>query len=267
MNFKNTFLQTGLAVLLTGFVLLASGASSACFAQEARTESDSAIIARHLHEMKVEYALDEFSDHSYNAQYSDHDLDSILAETRTAITCGRVLYAPDSAFKIVVVEGQGCGERCHAFYKTWLHFNDGSGMVLSDAGFENVTAIEKLPDGNYLVWERMQGITIIYGVDEIAVTLLTVTGHEIKHTAFPQPPSLQDDESKNPYGSFRLHQIFDDSVKLTVRFDRQNNTLNYRYLDYNFTGDMNDANVYSGSFLYTNGAFVLKEETSKPYSE
>lgn len=219
-------------------------------------------MARHIHDVKVEYALEEFSDHSFNAHYSDKELDSLLAEYGTSVSGGKFIYAPDSTFKIFVVEGESCGAYCNPFWETWLHFNDGSGMVITKAGFENVSSIEVLSDGKYLVWENTWGRSGPRGIEQICVTHLSVKGHELNYYKFPSIPSQGEDVSTDPQGSFCVYQTSDAETNLIVNYDPDNSHLDYQYT-YTSWGDEKDDSltVYSGYFVYKQGLFVHEIET------
>ncbi len=228
------------------------------------SEGDSAILSRHIHEVKVEYAVEEFSDHSFNSHYSDKELDSLLNENGIRIGKGKVIYAPDSAFKIFVVAGESCGAYCNPFWETWLHFNDGSGMVITKAGFENVTSIKFLPDGKYLVQEDSWGRSGPRGIEQICLTTLSVNGHEIKYFPFPSIPSQEEESYTDPQGTFCVYQTSDAETNLIADYDPKIFHLDYQYTFTNWGDETDDSlTVYSGYFIYKEGIFIHEQETVK----
>lgn len=230
-------------------------------------ESDSAILARHMHEVKVEYALEEFSDHSFNAGFTEQELDSIMALERTSIQDADMFYSPDSAFKIAVLEMEGCGAYCNPFWESWLHFNDGSELVIGNLDFARIQRIEKMPDGKYLIIDQMTGRSAIHVSVTNRATLISTHDHQYRTYAIPKIPS---EEMKYDSALFIGQSAFIDT-DLFIRYDNISARLNYQYATEDL-GDYSNSDslmLYNGYFQYENGAFIFKEEKSSviPYNE
>lgn len=248
--------------MLAGFVVLmttGNAISTAC-AYEPGLESDSSLLARHLHELKVEYALEEFSDHSFNAHLSDHDLDSLLLADGIRISGGEVIYAPDSSFKIFVVQGESCIGHCNPFWESWFHFNDGSGMVINHAGFNHITHIDQMIDDKYLIFEQRSGHSGLHYYSVKSARLLSVRGHELNFIPIPQPPHV----SGIPVDStvaFVTHQSVYVHHPQTMEYTAASRRLDYRYAEE--LPDVDSAVVYTGHYRYEHGAFVHKAENTQ----
>ena len=270
IRFRSNTLKTGLAVLLAGLffaVVCTTSENHAC--NGVPLPSDSAILAQHIRELKVEYAMEEFSDHSFNAHLTDKEIDSILNEDRIFVNEGTMIYAPDSSFMIAVVKTERCGSWCSPAWQTWLHFNDGSGMAIKHSGFENVTSIQKLSDGNYLVFEDTWSRTGIYGIVHKTATLLTIAGHELKYIPFPVVPSQSAYAHNDPQGSFRITQFMsEENPSLKLSYDTATQMLTYDYVhDGRWTSEDGKAIFYTGYFLYVAGAFEYRSESAKVIRE
>jgi hypothetical protein len=226
-------------------------------------ENDSTILARHKHEVRVEYALEEFSDHSFNANLPEHAIDSILNGRNISVNDSRVIYSPDSAFKIFLVRGEECEAHCNTFCESWLHFNDGSGMALADAGFGEVQRIEIMPDGKYLVYEQSSERSGAYRIEELSVKLLSIENHSLKYFNLPATPSIALNTDEEESFSFRVNQpnFVNSDLKLSLNDSAR---LNYQYAEdvgMGYSGD--SVRVYSGYFEYEAGQFIHKKEESQ----
>lgn len=252
---RKYILRAGLAVMLAGFIFAGPLYFSVCFAEEPKPESDSAILARHIREMKIENAIEEFSDHSFNSHLSEEQLDSILKENGITIRGGKVFYAPDSSFKIFVVYGESCGAYCNPYNKSWLHFNDSSHYVLNNAGFEGELEIVYLEDGKYLVietgWARPASVySIEYGVAKV----VSLSGHNMI------PAFVHKDELDDEYAMSHDQENFIESERY-MRYDPKKQRLNYQYAnDLSYCCGVDSAFVYKGYYQYEKGKFIQKDE-------
>lgn len=245
-----------LAAFSTASVSIAIGPDS-------KHESDSAILARHEHEVRVEYTLEEFSDHSFNAGYSEDELDSIMALDRTRIESSAMYYSPDSAFKIAVIEMEGCGAYCNPFWESWLHFNDGSDLVIAHLNFARIQKIEKMPDGKYLVIDQMSGRSGMQVDITTRATLISLQDYQFKTYTIPKIPS---EEMKYDSALFVIQSAFIDTSQY-IHYDAKTERLNYQYAVYtaDLSGDFSDSDsitMYNGYLQYEKGAFIFKEEKS-----
>lgn len=252
---KTKIFRTGLAVMLAGLFFGFALSSSASFAEEPPKESDSAILIRHIREMKIENAVEEFSDHSFNSHLSDRDLDSLLKDNGITITNGKVFYSPDSLLKIFVVFGESCGAYCNPYNKSWLHFNDSSHYVLNNAGFSGELEIVKLEGGRYLVietgWARPASV---YSVEYGLAKVVSLEDHSIL------PVFVHQDELDDDYSMGHEQEHFIESDRYIV-YDSKKQRLNYQFAnDLNFCCGVDSAYVYKGYYQYEKGQFIQKDE-------
>lgn len=241
----------GLMVVLT---TIFSNPGNAAFSSEP-PESDSAILARHIHDVKVEYAIEEFSEHSFNSHLTDQQLDSILKEDGITITGGSVTYAPDSSFKIFVVYGESCGAYCNPYNKSWLYFNDGSGYVINDVGFDGNLLIYSLPDGQYLIRDKFVTRDGPYSVEENTMTVVKLNEHLITRKPFLYTSGHTEDSFEAWQQNYIPSEFYVEYVDTTHQ------------LTYQFANDLqpdngkDSATIHTGYFQYTEGVFVHKKDS------
>ena len=252
--------KTGVAVMLAGFLFC----SIQVVAQnEPKPETDSSILMRHIRETRIEFAMEEFSDHSFNSGLTEEEIDSLLWLNRIRVSGGRVIYSPDSAFRIFIVNCESCGGYCNPFWRSWLHFNDGSGYVLNNPGFDDVDTVYRMPDGKYLVIESALFRTATDFTTSFSAKLFSLTDYKLQWIPFPQTPSGKTVKNE-PSGSFTTHQEYSsEKYKHFVQYDSVSGRLNYQhviYLDPQQRIDYDYAYVYSGYYQYTNGSFIHKNE-------
>jgi hypothetical protein len=262
-KFPHNIFRTGLAVMLAGLFFLVAIPARVTLAEEPKPESDSAILARHIREAKIGGSIEEFSEHSFNSHLSDTQLDSILAEDNMRITGGKVYYSPDSTFKVFVVEGEHCGAYCNPDYYSWLHFNDGSGMIINEADIAgSYVEIALLPDHRYLVIEsysaRPAGYYTIVGH---TARVISFDNHKmITHPAFV---SMDIDSDSTYYGQSQEFVI--DSAEY-LDYDASARQLRYQYgHDPAILNEGGSAYVRKGYFQLEEGKFVEKEHTITRY--
>jgi len=89
--------------------------------------------------------------------YTVEIIDSVLRESRMGFGGGNVHYAPDSAFKIYIIEGDGGGPYSNSMYHAFLHFKNGKRLDLED-NIDPITGIYKTGPFTYLAihhfWSR-----------------------------------------------------------------------------------------------------------------
>lgn len=269
MKKNKIFFKTGLAVMLAGFVVFVFGFTSSpgvVVYDGPPAETDSAILARHIHEVKVMYALEEFSDHSFNSHIDDAELDSILNEDKISVENAGCVYAPDSAFAIYYIEVISCGAYCNPMWESFLHFKGNPELVRNNAGFSHVDSIVKLPDGKYLIFEsEWARPASYYTVSLRLATLMYYDAVSLKYFAIPYH-SEENPENMSGHGSFVTMQHFTIDSLHYLQYDRRTRRLNFQYgTDFGLHSGNDSAIVTKGYFQYEDGQFVEKEISSSGY--
>lgn len=252
----------GIAAMLIGFAVFYMSSPSKSYAYDGPPpESDSAILARHIHEVKVANSIEEFSDHSFNSHYSEAQLDSILWEdSRMRIMRGEVNWSPDSAFRVCTVEIESCGGYCNPEWFSWLHFNDGTGLVIQDAGFSNINPIDIMPDGKYLVIETSYGRSATYACRTDVARLFLLKDHLIIHQAFTDTD--KDEVSDEPGKTMSVFSVGVCTNMITdckLEYSAEAHELTYVHGEEVYLTETPDSVfVFTGTFNYVNGFFILK---------
>jgi hypothetical protein len=92
--------------LLSFTILLTALHPGYSYAQQL-SEKDSLQILQYANQLNRQL-VKEMPDED-NKAYTDEIIDSILSSYRMGFGGGKVHYAPDSAFKIYIIDGNGCG--------------------------------------------------------------------------------------------------------------------------------------------------------------
>lgn len=248
---------TGLAAVLAGFVFIGNNIPAGYAADGPPFESDSVILERHKHEMRVEYTVEEFSDHSFNSHLTDDDMDSIMQDQRSSFVSANMYYSPDSAFRIAVLEIRSCGGSCNSDWYSWLHFNDGSGLVIKNPGYHDITGIYSLPDGKYLIIDSDEGGFGTYSCHSYAAEVISLEDHVI--TRHPIPDKREGHIVTGNY-SFGVSSCtyMPDACSLT--FESENNTMHYAYSDDpGPSAESDSVTVHSGIYFYADTSFIIKK--------
>lgn len=226
---------------------------------------DSVFLKQHIREAKLMYAVEEFSEHSYNGGFSDVVLDSLLSEQDMSFVSAHFIYAPDSSFVIHIVEMQSCGAYCNPVWETWIHFKDSIDLVFKSPEFANVTEIIKMPDGKYLLIETQSTRPAgFYTQTEHNSSLVSFPGHNI--VFHPVVCGKGDDKSDRFDKRFSIHQEFtmDEYTDFKLSYDAKTQTLNYAYAnDMNICCNVDSAYEWSGTMVYKNGCFNRQKETRR----
>jgi hypothetical protein len=226
---------------------------------------DSAFLKQHIREAKLSYAIEEFSEHSFNGKYSDDELDSLLQEQHMSFASARFIYAPDSSFVIHIIEMESCGAYCNPLWETWIHFKDSVELVFQSPEFSNITDIIKMPDGKYMLIEtestRPAGF---YTQTAYNVSLVTFPDHNI--TFHPVVCESASADAGRFDKRFSIHQEFtmDEFTDFTLNYNTATQTLNYAYAnDLNICCNVDSAYEWTGNMLYKQGCFVKQNESRR----
>ncbi|MFM2018209.1 MAG: hypothetical protein RL007_1865 [Bacteroidota bacterium] len=229
------------------------------------SQQDSATLKQHIREAKIMYAIEEFSEHSFNGKYDDAQLDSLLNEQHMSFASARYIYAPDSSFVIYIIEMESCGAYCNPLWETWIHFNDESRYIYKSTEISNVVEINKMPDGKYMLVEsastRPAGF---YTQTAFNVSLVTFPEHNITfHPVVCESVKADADRFDK---RFSIHQEFtmDEFTDFTLNYTANTETLEYTYAnDMNICCNVDSAYEWTGKMLYTNGCFKKLNESRR----
>jgi hypothetical protein len=229
------------------------------------SQQDSATLKQHIREAKIMYAIEEFSEHSFNGKYDDAQLDSLLNEQHMSFASARYIYAPDSSFVIYIIEMESCGAYCNPLWETWIHFNDESRYIYKSTEISNVVEINKMPDGKYMLVEsastRPAGF---YTQTAFNVSLVTFPKHNITfHPVVCESVKADADRFDK---RFSIHQEFtmDEFTDFTLNYTANTETLEYTYAnDMNICCNVDSAYEWTGKMLYTNGCFKKLNESRR----
>ncbi len=244
--------------MLTGLFFMTLFASPDSYANEkAPFASDSAIIERHVWDILIENTVEEFSEHSFNSHLSRAELDSILwEEQRMKIGESAVTWSPDSLFRICTVELIICGAYCNSEWYSWLHFNDGSGLVIKDIPFDVIVDIDIMKDGKYLVTETSWGRSGVYSCSGIGSHLFSFSDHQIRYHRIPDPMPT-DVPNDLSIGVYSCTYMSDEAV---LSYNAANNELTFhRCSDPGPFSEPDSISLYDGVLQYADTGFVVKK--------
>ncbi len=219
---------------------------------------DSFLLEKYAFELKKEFLKESYFNTSFSEPITISQMDSLYGDCRQFLESAQVHYAPDSSFKIFVIETLHCGAYCgHTWYYWFYKIEDGREELLRKGNtseqtrfsFTNIESIEILPDNKYLIIQGEEWAYINYIiVREIIVLSLiknSIVYHPIKYRGFK-----------------RLHfeNVWDDKEALILRYDVNSQNIHFKYAlgerDYWGRSDT----FAEGRFKYINGQFLLEKE-------
>ncbi|MDJ1469647.1 hypothetical protein [Xanthocytophaga flava] len=210
--------------------------------------SDSLIVAKYRLALIRGYMEDD-------SLVTESEMDSILQEMRISLSSGEVFYAPDSTFKIYVIEGESCGGYCNPLWSSYIHYNLKSKQVIKEADFTSITSIHKLPDEKYVIMEHSYGRP---------ASVMSVVCNHARVISFQNDSILTHSIGNNSEGKFEFCQ--QNTVQLEeepyIRYDLKSKRLTYLYgNNYGYSHDLDIDTIRQGQFQYVNGKFILEKET------
>lgn len=199
-----------------------------------------------------------------NGKLSNKQIEKAFEETGFYINT-TVTYAPDSTFKIFVVEATGCGSVCNSEWYSWVHFNlrgketiikpDLNSNGQDTGGFTSIEAIYQLPDKRYLLFESSYGNAApVAGYHYDHARIISFDAHRmIRHplkyngrqSFVGVTSSPREDEDWNPY----------------LRYDTATKMITFMYgQNYGYPSGADIDTIREGRFRYTGGEFLLEKE-------
>lgn len=239
--------------MLAGFFFMCFTAAGSA-GDRVPPESDSVIIADHLRK-------DIYKMGSEDSALTEQQLDSMLwADEGLRIAETSIQWSPDSAFRICTIRLEFCGGYCNSDWMSWLHFNDGSGVVISETGFGEITKIRLMRDGKYLILGAFYGRSGTFSCREDAAYLFSIDDHKLVYHKIPDPLE------NTAYGqqSFSVSFCTYMSTQSTLKYDEAKREL--RYSCGEDTGPMvipDSVTVYNGVLTYTDSSFVITKNKKR----
>jgi|GEM_PF-4259075 hypothetical protein len=262
MNMKLIY-KAVLPVILTGlFFLLTSGSVDVITQDKVPFESDSAIIARHELEILVGGSIEEFSEHSFNSHLSRYELDSIMwADERMRIANSSITWSPDSAFRICTIQLESCGAYCNYEWMTWIHFNDGSGLVNSSEQFDEILGITQMDENVYLLNTTSYGRSGVIVCRSYEMGLISIVNHKVIYHRIADPRPYASDPDYTWFGVGFCNYSMDEA-QLTFNPDKRE-ILFHNEQDFTPFAEIDSISIYDGVLQYVDTGFVVKKYTEK----
>ncbi|HEX6428301.1 MAG TPA: hypothetical protein VF008_11465 [Niastella sp.] len=197
--------------------------------------------------------------------YTDEIIDSLLNEYRMGYGGGKVHYAPDSAFKIYIIEGSGGGLYGNEIYHTYLHFKNGKRLNLEE-DIDPVTGIYKTAAFTYMVlqhyWSRSGSA---HTEEYYAVTQFSVEKDSIQYMSLKctdKWPFYPPDQYDNNFTIYTYHNYANPGTTY-MRYDPKTKRLSYRFMVGRGQAELNHNDQLSlfkneNQVLQVTGSCVLK---------
>lgn len=214
--------------LLSFTILLTALHPGYSYAQQLSEEDSLQVLqyAKQLNRQLIKETAEEG-----NKPYTDEIIDSILSSYRMGFGGGKVHYAPDSAFKIYIIDGNGGGPYGNEVYKSYLHFKNGKRLDLDD-DFDPVTGIYKTGPFTYIViqhyWSRSSSShsEVYYTLTQFSVEKDSIQYHTIKGTdKWPLYYSYNDKD----FTIYTFHN-YENAENTYMRYNPKTNKLSYGFI-------------------------------------
>jgi hypothetical protein len=198
-------------------------------AQASRNYEDSLQIVQYTKQLNRELVKE--SAEEGNTIYTDEIIDSILSSNRMGFGGGKVHYAPDSAFKIYIINGNGGAPYGNEVYESYLHFKDGKRLDMDD-DFDPVAAIYKTGAFTYLViqhyWSRSSSshAEVYYTLTQFSVEKDSIQYHAIQGTnKWPLYYTYNDKDF-----TIYTYHVYENAEKTYMRYNPKTKKLNYSFM-------------------------------------
>ncbi len=218
-----------LRISLLSFIVLLTALSPGYGYGQQLSNEDSLQIEQYARQLNMNLVKETPDD---NKVYTDEMIDSILRESRMGYGGGNVHYAPDSAFKIYIIYGNGGGPYGNEVYHGYLHFKNGKRLDLED-NIDPITDIYKTGPFIYIAihhfWGRSSSSTSeeYYTVSQFSVDKDSIQYISMKCTnKWPiYSPGIYDKD-------FTIYTYFyyENSGKTYMRYDQKTKRLSYRFM-------------------------------------
>jgi len=213
-----------------------------------KAQLDSFIINKYIVQIKQEYVEDstlvgERLDSAFEAEN----------EGRVHIGETRVVYSPDSAFKIFTIEVESCGSYCNSEYKTYIHYTRDKKELIKAVEYALVTEIHKPSDQNYLLIES--------AIERPVAAAAPVTCKTARHIAFNKDSLIVYPIRYKGEDKLMLCDDPDSFNLLSLKYNAKAKSLIYKYASTHFD-DLGKGidTIRTGSFKYLDYRFLLQKE-------
>ncbi|MBU0486999.1 MAG: hypothetical protein KKD31_03500 [Bacteroidetes bacterium] len=213
--------------------------------------NDSLLMEKHKLEIKRDWVME-------SELLSDEQVDSAFKENNASITDARLVYSPDSTFKVFCFQITGCGAHCSESWDAWIHYNLKEEEMVSKAGFNTVDDIFKLENNRYLLIESWSNREV-YVYPCMTARMLSFFSNAAA------PPYIEYSEvTVVSFCDTRMNAATDFH---SMSFNREKLILDFHY-GISFTDDWDDNTrkytvdadtLYSGQYRYDSGRFVMQK--------
>jgi hypothetical protein len=215
--------------LLLLIILLPAFYPGYSYAQQQSVE-DSLQIEQYARQLNRQLVM--VSPEDSNKVFTDEIIDSILNSNRMGFGGGKVHYAPDSAFKIYIINGNGGGPYGNEMYESYLHFKNGKRLDPDD-DFDPVAGIYKTGPFTYIViqhyWSRSSSSRSeeYYTLTQFSVEKDVIEYHAISGTdKWPLYYSFNHDKDFNIY----TYHNYVNAENTYMRYNPKTNKLSYGFI-------------------------------------
>ncbi|GAL85128.1 hypothetical protein MYP_2356 [Sporocytophaga myxococcoides] len=218
---------------------------------------DSIRIINFINNLKLDFVSGDID----TSSIIDWDsVNEVLYMQQTTCCDGRVVYSPDSLFKIYVILGQSCGGYCNPFWESHVYSKLGNKLLMKvDSPFNYITDIYKLHDNKYLIFQE----EFYRAASVLSVSCRTALIVSIKHDSlifYPVIKDVTDDNFSKDFqfdnNSFTFCQEHNISEEPELTFDTLISTLYYRFgRNYAYCCELDSDSLITGSLIYDNGEF------------
>lgn len=190
---------------------------------------------------------------------SEEYMDSLLRIENTSIFKGGLFWAPDSAFKIMVVEGEGCGAYCNPFWESRLI--TATGLQVNTLNFTQIDTIHQVSHDAYLVIQshfgRPAGFFTVTGKSAIMLRLNKDSVNQIP-IPYNHPKWGSNMDESYETGRFSFDQEHFLDYPLDLSYDGKYRTIRFKYAtDFEYCCGIDSAWSYEGEFKFKSDTFRL----------
>jgi hypothetical protein len=160
--------------------------------------------------------------------YTDEIIDSVLRESRMGYGGGNVHYAPDSAFKIYIIDGSGGRPYDNSMYHSFLHFKNGKRIDVGD-DLDPITGVYKTGPFTYIAIQHYFSRSNAVHTEYYALTQFSVIKDSIQYI------SLECTDKRPLYypgNNFTIytHHLYENAGKTYMSFDPKTKKMSYRFM-------------------------------------
>jgi len=193
----------------------------------------------------------------FDSLMTEEEKQLYLEETNFNLQKGSVKYAPDSTFKIFIIEGDDCGASCSNFYYSFIHYIFYKKEIALPSNFTDIDTICKLEKNKYLILQSSSEHPVgpVYNYCKTA-DLVTFKADSVYYH-----PILYKGDS-----TFKVCQQESAVTESQpfITYNTKQKLLNYSYAyNYAYELDLDIDTIRTGSFKYLNGKFILQKEDVK----